>query len=190
MRLSALLGTVTFLGLWDLQLLFLLILWKVKGIAVSVMSNSETTWTIAHQAPLPMEFSKQEYWSDCHAFFQGIFPTKGSSPHLLHHLHWQVGSFSTGATWDVLNISYPKIKKYPPTHSLFSTLLHILGDHMKMSFLFASLSYLMLCSVTSCWLGFPGIIIKSPQLNKATALYLGLFSLCFGLETFSRQWTV
>ena len=22
-----------------------------------------TPWTIAHQAPLPMEFSKQEYWS-------------------------------------------------------------------------------------------------------------------------------
>ena len=110
----------------------------------------ETPWTIAHQTPLPMEFSEQEYWSDCCAFFQGIFPTQGSSPHLLHHLHWQVGSFSTGATWDVLNISYPKIKKYPPTHSLFSTLLHILGDHMKMSFLFASLSYLMLCSVTSC----------------------------------------
>ena len=22
-----------------------------------------TPWTIAHQAPLPMEFSRQEYWS-------------------------------------------------------------------------------------------------------------------------------
>ena len=26
------------------------------------MSNSVTSWTIAHQAPLPMEFSKLEYW--------------------------------------------------------------------------------------------------------------------------------
>lgn len=51
------------------------------------------------------------------------------------------------------------------------------------------LSYLVLCSVISCWLGFPGIIVKSPQLKKATALNLGLFSLCPGLETFSRQWT-
>lgn len=55
--------------------------------------------------------------------------------------------------------------------------------------LFTCLSYLVLCSVISCWLGFPGIIVKSPQLKKATALNLGLFSLCPGLETFSRQWT-
>ena len=27
----------------------------------------------------------------CHALLQGIFPTQGSNPHLLH-LHWQVGS--------------------------------------------------------------------------------------------------
>ena len=29
----------------------------------SVMSVSETPWTGAHQAPLSMEFSRQEYWS-------------------------------------------------------------------------------------------------------------------------------
>ena len=29
----------------------------------SVMSNSGTPWTIAHQAPLSMGFSRQEYWS-------------------------------------------------------------------------------------------------------------------------------
>ena len=29
----------------------------------SVMSDSTTPWTIAHQAPLSMEFSRQEYWS-------------------------------------------------------------------------------------------------------------------------------
>ena len=30
----------------------------------SVMSNSfATPWTLACQAPLPMEFSRQEYWS-------------------------------------------------------------------------------------------------------------------------------
>ena len=28
-----------------------------------------TLWTVAHQAPLSMEFSRQEYWS-CHAFLQ------------------------------------------------------------------------------------------------------------------------
>ena len=28
----------------------------------------------------------------CHFLLQGIFPTQGSKPHLLHLLHWQVGS--------------------------------------------------------------------------------------------------
>ena len=30
----------------------------------SVMSNSVTPWTVAHQAPLSMEFSRQEYWNE------------------------------------------------------------------------------------------------------------------------------
>ena len=29
----------------------------------SVMSDSVTPWTVAHQASLSMEFSRQEYWS-------------------------------------------------------------------------------------------------------------------------------
>ena len=29
----------------------------------SVVSNSVSPWTVAHQAPLSMGFSKQEYWS-------------------------------------------------------------------------------------------------------------------------------
>ena len=33
-------------------------------IVTSVVSNSETTGTIAHQAPLLLGFSRQEYWSE------------------------------------------------------------------------------------------------------------------------------
>ena len=36
---------------------------KVKVLVTSVVSDSATTWTVAHQAPLSMEFSKQEYCS-------------------------------------------------------------------------------------------------------------------------------
>ena len=32
-------------------------------ISCSVMPDSVNLWTVAHQAPLPMEFSRQEYWS-------------------------------------------------------------------------------------------------------------------------------
>ena len=36
----------------------------MKGVKGSVVSNSFTTpWTVACQAPLSMEFARQEYWS-------------------------------------------------------------------------------------------------------------------------------
>ena len=55
---------------------------KVKGESCSVMSNSATLWVVTHQAPLSMEFSRQEYWRGCHFLLQGIFPTEGSNPGL------------------------------------------------------------------------------------------------------------
>ena len=43
-----------------------------------------TLWTVAHQAPLSLEFSKQEYWVACHSLLQGIFLTQGLNLGLLH----------------------------------------------------------------------------------------------------------
>ena len=34
-----------------------------KSVNCSVMSDSAIPWTVAHQAPLSKEFSRQEYWS-------------------------------------------------------------------------------------------------------------------------------
>ena len=48
-----------------------------------------TPWTLAHQTSLSMEFFRQEYGVGCHFLLQGIFPTKGSNPYLLH---WQAVS--------------------------------------------------------------------------------------------------
>ena len=42
------------------------------------------SWTIAHQAPLSMEFSRQEYRSGLPCLLQGIFLTQGSNPGLPH----------------------------------------------------------------------------------------------------------
>ena len=39
---------------------------------------------VAHQAPLPMEFSRQRYWSGYLPLLQGIFPTQQSNHGLLH----------------------------------------------------------------------------------------------------------
>ena len=48
-----------------------------------------TPWTVAHQAPLSMNFPRQEYRSGLPFFLQGIFLTQGSTPCLLH---WQADS--------------------------------------------------------------------------------------------------
>ena len=48
-----------------------------------------TPWTVACQAPLSMEFSRQEYWSGCHLLLQGIFLTQRYNPSLFCVLHWQ-----------------------------------------------------------------------------------------------------
>ena len=39
-----------------------------------------TPWTIAHQAPLPMEFSRQEYWSGLPVPSPGDLPDPGVEP--------------------------------------------------------------------------------------------------------------
>ena len=36
----------------------------------------------------------------CHVLLQGIFLTQGRSPHLLCLLHWDVGFFTSSATWE------------------------------------------------------------------------------------------
>ena len=46
-----------------------------------------TPWTVAHRVPLSMEFPGKSTGVSSHFFLQGIFPTQGSSPHLLHLLH-------------------------------------------------------------------------------------------------------
>ena len=50
------------------------ILQKVKVLVAQSYPTLETPWTVAHQAPLFMEFSRQEYWS-------GLpFPSPGDLP--------------------------------------------------------------------------------------------------------------
>ena len=51
-----------------------------------------TLWTVAHQAPLSMGFSRQEYWSGLTFPSSGGHPNQGSNPHLFCLLHWQVSS--------------------------------------------------------------------------------------------------
>ena len=62
----------------------------MDGLVAKSCPTLAIPWTVAFQAPLPMGFSRQEYWS-CHALLHGIFLTQESNPHLFCLLHWQVG---------------------------------------------------------------------------------------------------
>ena len=49
-----------------------------------------TPWSAAHQAPLSVEFSRQEHGNWFHFLLHGIFLTQGSNPCLLPLLNWRV----------------------------------------------------------------------------------------------------
>ena len=51
-----------------------------------------TLRTIAHQAPLSINFPGKNTGVDCHALLQGIFPTLESNLHLSCLLNWQADS--------------------------------------------------------------------------------------------------
>ena len=44
----------------------------LSNTCVLSMCPTSTPWTIARQAPLSMEFSRHEYWSELHFLLQGI----------------------------------------------------------------------------------------------------------------------
>ena len=46
----------------------------------SVLSDSSPLWAVAHQAPLSMGFSRQEYWSGLPFPFPGNLPNAGIKP--------------------------------------------------------------------------------------------------------------
>ena len=72
-------ATPTFLTYWDK---FILVILSLNHVCLFV-----TPWTVAHQAPLG--FPGKNTRVGCHCLLQGIFPTQGSNPHLLH---WQADS--------------------------------------------------------------------------------------------------
>ena len=67
-----------------------------ESVSHSVMSDSLPPQTVAHQAPLSMGFSRQEYWNGLPFPSPGIFPIQGSN--------WisciTGGFFTVWATWE------------------------------------------------------------------------------------------
>ena len=59
-----------------------------------------TPWTVAHQAPLSMGFSRQEYWSGLPYPPPGDLPNPGIEPVSLMSLALAGGLFTTSTTWE------------------------------------------------------------------------------------------
>ena len=61
-----------------------------------------TLWTVASQAPLSMEFSRQEYGSGLPCPPPGALPDPGIESASLMSPAWAGGLFTTSATWEAL----------------------------------------------------------------------------------------
>ena len=59
-----------------------------------------TLWTISHQAPLSMQFSKQGYWSGLPFTSPGHLPNPGIKPASLVSPALAGGFFTTSTTWE------------------------------------------------------------------------------------------
>ena len=82
-----------------------------------------TLWTVDHQAPLSMGFSRQEYWTGLPCPPPGDLPDPEIEPLSLMSPALAGGLFSTSATWEALNHSLPQLKPLQfsqLSHSLMS----------------------------------------------------------------------
>ena len=72
------------------------------------MSGSVTLWAIAHQAPLPMGFSRQEYWSGLPIPPPGDLPDPGIEPEYLMPPALAGRFFTTSIIWKVMAMYNPE----------------------------------------------------------------------------------
>ena len=91
-------------------------------ICVHVLSYFSHVWlfvtpqTVAHQAPLSMEFSKQEYWSGFPCPPPGDLPDPGIEPESLTSPALASGFFTPSAIREAPNQLTVNKKKLPPTY--------------------------------------------------------------------------
>ena len=64
-------------------------------------------WTAAHQAPLSMGFSRQEYWSGLLHLLPGDLPDPGTEPMSLISPELAGGFFTTSTSWEASPLSCP-----------------------------------------------------------------------------------
>ena len=85
----------------------------------SIVSDSATLWTVARQAPLSMEFSRQEYWSGLPFISPRKIPDPGIEPEFLKSPVLAGVFFTTNATWE-----YTHTHTHTHTHTYIHTQRH------------------------------------------------------------------
>ena len=75
----------------------------MTAVAANLLSHVQlcaTPWTVAHQPPLSMGFSKREYWSGVPCPPLGDLPDPGIEPVSLTSPTLSGGFFTTSTTWE------------------------------------------------------------------------------------------
>ena len=69
-----------------------------------------TPWTVAHQSPPSMGFSRQKYWNGLPCLLLGDLPDPGIEPVALMSLALAGNFFTTSATWEAPCIGIVRYK--------------------------------------------------------------------------------
>ena len=88
-------------------------------LVTSVVSDSATPRTAAHQAPLAMGFSRQEHWRGLPCPPPGDLPNPGIELTSLMSPTLAGRFFTTSATWEAPKAEEPESDGYFPSLSLF-----------------------------------------------------------------------
>ena len=70
--------------MWDFHLIIIVTKVKVKVKSLSRVQLFAIPWTVAHQAPSSMGFSRKGTGVGCHFLLQGIFLTQGLNLGIRH----------------------------------------------------------------------------------------------------------
>ena len=105
-----------------------------------------TLWTIAHQAPLSMRFSRQEYWSGLPCPSPGDLPDPGIKPTSLTSPALAGRYFTPSATWEaqimvLWDFKFPQSDENEIISNFYFELLWLL---VRLNIFVTSISYLSL----------------------------------------------
>ena len=94
---------------------------------ISCIRLCVTLWTVACQAPLSMEFSRQEYWSGLPFLSPEDLPDPGIEPVSVKSPALAGGFFTTGTTWEALKL--PQSATLSRCHGCCMTCLSSSQEH-------------------------------------------------------------